>query len=249
MDRKISYYGRKKSAFSKVRLRGSVFEQSVLKEGYLVKQSSGMTKSWQSRYFELSGHYIKYYEKKEVKSDETLKGAVDLKDVHKVTSAGAKLAIVMNDGTTLNLKSPSEHATRLWVTEIEQVVTDLKDAANSADGSYAEPTWTAASWLSSLSLISILSDSLLASSKGKTKPSDVDRIRALTNDELDSAVDAAAAQFKVTLRQELAQLKKVGEVDPNKINDKFSANESCFTFNFGGMKEFHEGLEGKIGAY
>jgi hypothetical protein len=111
----------------------------------------------------LSGHYIKYYEKRETKSDETLKGAVDLKDVRKVTSAGAKIEIVMNDSTMLILKSPSEQVTRLWVTEIDQVVTDLKAAANSADGNYAEPTWTAASWLSSLSLLSILSDSLLAS--------------------------------------------------------------------------------------
>ena len=184
MDRKPSYYGRKKSAFSKARLRGSVFEQSVLKEGYLLKQSSGMTKSWQSRYFELSGHYIKYYEKKETKSDKEIKGAVDLKDVRKVTSAGEKLAIVMNDGTTLNLKSPSEQVTRLWVAEIEQVVNDLKAAANSADGSYAEPTWTAVSWLSSLSLISILSDSLLASSKSRTHPgintSEVECIKALS---------------------------------------------------------------------
>ena len=108
MNRKPLYYGRKKSAFFKARLRGSVFEQAVLKEGYLEKQSNGMTKSWQSRYFELSGHYIKYYEKRETKSDETLKGAVDLKGVRKVTSAGAKIEIVMNaDSTILILKSPS----------------------------------------------------------------------------------------------------------------------------------------------
>jgi Leucine-rich repeat (LRR) protein len=228
-------------------MRGFVFEQSVLKEGYLEKQSSGMTKSWQSRYFELSGHYIKYYEKKETKSDEALKGAVDLKDVRKVTSAGTKIAIVMNDGTTLNLKSSSEQSTGLWMTEIEQVVSDLKAAANSAHGSYAEPTWTAASWLSSLSLISILSDSLLASSKSGTQSSEIDRIKALSDNELDSAVDSAAAYFKATLRQELAQLKTVKEVNANKVNDKFLANGNCFTFAFGGMKEFHEGLEGKIG--
>ena len=52
--------------------------QSVIKEGYLEKQSSGLVKKWQSRYFELSGHYLKYYEKKEeIKSDETIKGVVD----------------------------------------------------------------------------------------------------------------------------------------------------------------------------
>ena len=127
------------------------------------------------------------------------------------------------------------------------MVNDLKAAANSADGDYAEPTWTAASWLSSLSLISILSDSLLATSKNEMQYNEVDRIKALTDIELDSAVDAAAEQFKQTLRQELGQLKKAEEVDATTLNNKFTADDSSFTFQFGGMEEFHEGLEGKIG--
>jgi hypothetical protein len=39
--RKPSFSGRKNRAFSKKSLRPSVFQQPVLKEGYLEKQSSG----------------------------------------------------------------------------------------------------------------------------------------------------------------------------------------------------------------
>jgi hypothetical protein len=67
-------------------MRASVFQQAVLKEGYLEKLSSGLMKKWLSRYFELSGHYRKYYEKKETKSDATLKGVVDLNDVIEVNA-------------------------------------------------------------------------------------------------------------------------------------------------------------------
>jgi hypothetical protein len=52
-----------------------------------------------------------------------------------------------------------------------------------------------------------------------------------------------------TLRQELAQLNRVEEVDAEKVSDKFSPGTDCFKFHYGGMKEFHEGLEGKIGAW
>jgi len=139
-DRKPSFYGRRKTgAFAKAGMRGSVFQQPVLKEGYLEKQSSGMVKKWQSRYFELSGHYLKYYEKKEGKSDETLKGAVDLQEISEVTSQSANVIIVMNDGKKLNLKSPSDQVAGLWVTEIQQVAADLKAANDGAPEGAANP--------------------------------------------------------------------------------------------------------------
>ena len=80
--------GRKNSAFSKKSLRPSVFQQPVLKGGYLEKQSSGPVKKWQSRYFEISGHYLNYYEKKEARSEQAVKGAFDL-------------TIEVNDGSTV----------------------------------------------------------------------------------------------------------------------------------------------------
>ena len=57
----------------------------MLKEGYLEKQSSGLITKWQSRYFELAGHYLKYYQDKQTKSDKVLKGTIDVHDIREVT--------------------------------------------------------------------------------------------------------------------------------------------------------------------
>ena len=108
VDRKPSFHGRKQrssSAFKADMSRQSVFKQPVLKEGYLEKQSSGLMKKWQSRYFELSGHYLKYYEKKEGKSDDTLKGAVDLKEVSTTTVQARQITLFMHDRKRVNLRA------------------------------------------------------------------------------------------------------------------------------------------------
>jgi hypothetical protein len=121
------------ATFTTAGLRGSVFQQPVLKEGYLEKRSSGLVKKWQSWYFELSGHYIKYYERKQTKSDGTLKGAVDLQEISEVAYWGAQIIIVMNDGKKLNLKSRSAQVAEVWVTEIQQVVAALSAAAQAKE--------------------------------------------------------------------------------------------------------------------
>jgi hypothetical protein len=83
------------SAFTKRpnSLRGSIFEQIIVKEGYLQKLSSGLLSKWQSRYFELSGHYLKYYKKRDIGSDDSffkkeLRGVIDLHEVQSITSEG-----------------------------------------------------------------------------------------------------------------------------------------------------------------
>eukprot|EP00935_MAST-01C_sp_MAST-1C-sp1_P000100 g100.t1 len=101
-----------------------MFQQLVLKEGYLEKESSSrLMKKWQSRYFELSGHYLKYYEKKEaIKSDETVKGAVDVHGIRQVTREGKRFSLKMADESkSVMLRSSSDEVAELWVTEIEQL--------------------------------------------------------------------------------------------------------------------------------
>ena len=69
---------------------------SLLHSGYLEKQSGGaMLKKWQSRYFELAGHYLKYYKNKETKSDDGLKGTIDVRDISEVTTEGKGGAIAI----------------------------------------------------------------------------------------------------------------------------------------------------------
>jgi serine/threonine protein kinase len=119
---KSSFHGRKS-------LRPSVCQQPVLKEGYLEKQSSGAVKKWQSRYFEISGHYLNYYEKREARSEQAVKGAFDLKHIQEVSAAATSITIEVDDGSTVKLRSASEEVAKLWVVEIKQVVESLKATA------------------------------------------------------------------------------------------------------------------------
>jgi hypothetical protein len=122
MDRKSSFYGsrRKTAAFAKSGLRGSVHGETVLKDGYLEKKASGVTKRWQSRYFELSGHYLRYYDKKDAAS-ESVKGAVDLKALLTIAAQGSHILIVVSGHQKIELKAPSPQAAETWVAQIEEV--------------------------------------------------------------------------------------------------------------------------------
>ena len=86
-----------------------MFQQSVLKEGNLEKLSSGLLKKWQSRYFELAGHYLKYYQDKQTKSDKVLKGTIDVHDIREVTVGkdGIILMTLSAGGGKIKLRHPS----------------------------------------------------------------------------------------------------------------------------------------------
>jgi MoxR-like ATPase len=119
-------------------LWATVFQQSILMEGYLEKQSSGILMKWQSRYFELSGHYLKYYQNKETKSDETLKGAVDLREINAATARNEQLTIATTDGNqAIILRAASVEVASLWATEItsaKEQKTEIEQALQQDDG-------------------------------------------------------------------------------------------------------------------
>jgi hypothetical protein len=64
---------------------------------------------------------------------------------------------------------------------------------------------------------------------------------------IDNAVAAAAVQMKAELKDAVATLQKTKEVDAHLLNEKFAADKDTFTFRYGGMEEYHGGLEGMIG--
>ena len=78
--RKGSRKSSRTSGFAKVGFRNSVFESAAtLREGYLMKKSSGPIRRWQRRYFVLQGHYLKYCVNEEEKNaQEEIKGVVDM---------------------------------------------------------------------------------------------------------------------------------------------------------------------------
>ena len=55
--------------------RASVYEDDIQHCGYLQKQTQGAIKRFQKRYFEVSGHYLRYYESEKKKE---LKGALEI---------------------------------------------------------------------------------------------------------------------------------------------------------------------------
>jgi tetratricopeptide (TPR) repeat protein len=150
--RKLSLYGRRRKTsgrISKSDLRRSVFEQVVvLKEGYLEKQSNGFLKAWQSRYFVLAGHYLKYFERKEGSSDQqasAVRGVVDLNDVRETKSSGQQITLEMQAGQRILLKAPSTHVADLWQHEIQMVAESLEslerlstNTDNEGGGDYKE---------------------------------------------------------------------------------------------------------------
>ena len=70
--------------------RASVYDtaQEALVDGYLSKKSTGARGKYTRRYFEASGHYLKYWDQR-VK-DEVPKGTIDLHHVVRIAQSGSK---------------------------------------------------------------------------------------------------------------------------------------------------------------
>ena len=91
-------------------------------QGCLLKQSAGLRKRWQERYFTVQGHYLKYYESKETKSDSTLKGTIDVLGITSVrVVGGVQIDIGTEDGNSAKLRASSEQVASLWVQAIKDV--------------------------------------------------------------------------------------------------------------------------------
>jgi hypothetical protein len=134
-ERKASFYGaRRKTSFQKTGLRGSVFGEVVMKEGYLEKKGRGVMKQWQSRYFELAGHYMSYSEKK---GDDSVKGTVDLAALETISAQGSHILIEMSSHQNIELKATSPQVAVMWVTQIQEVCDALGTQPSEArKGSY-----------------------------------------------------------------------------------------------------------------
>jgi hypothetical protein len=69
-------------------MRDSMRDSEVILEGYLAKQSTGIKKAWQTRYFELSGHYLKYYTSA---AKGEVKAVADMNELQMVESDSAEM--------------------------------------------------------------------------------------------------------------------------------------------------------------
>jgi hypothetical protein len=121
--------------------------------------------------------------------------------------------------------------------------------------SHIQPTWTAENWLKSLNILEILSKELLNAPLterekalfGEHQGSEAERIKGLRDAEVDAAVDAAAEHWKRELRQQVKELSVSQSIDAGVLNEKFAADPQSIVFEYGTMKDYHNGLEGLIG--
>jgi hypothetical protein len=106
-------------------------------------------------------------------------------------------------------------------------------------------SWNASAWVSQLGLWRTLSEVLL--SKGPPDGTEAERIKGLSEEAIDAAVDAALAPMKEQLKNSVKELSSEDQVDAKKLSEKFSADPSTFEFSYGSIEDYHGGLEQMIG--
>ena len=115
--------------------RASVYGDDIQQCGYLQKQTQGAIKRLQKRYFEVSGHYLRYYESEKKKE---LKGALDMTDCVHVKQKGCSIKVDMGD-ITVKLKAETDHEAESWVDQLSALVptgaSDDPDALSPGDES------------------------------------------------------------------------------------------------------------------
>jgi hypothetical protein len=131
-------------------LRASVFEGDILLEGPLKKLSSSkIRRTWQQRFFQVQGHYLKYFQVTSGESEATdvddVRGSIDLSALESVTSGGDGLKITVKtvEGGELQLQAPHATAGEKWLAVLESFLPGAS-AAVAAPEPAEQPEPTAA---------------------------------------------------------------------------------------------------------
>jgi len=99
--------------------------------GYLHKKGDNVVSPWQSRWFEVTGHYLKYYKSFKVagKKDYCL-AAVDLNLCEITDAAGRSFSVVPNAKAkaTMSLKASDDAAATAWVAALRRCKDDLQES-------------------------------------------------------------------------------------------------------------------------
>ena len=83
-----------------------------------------------------SGHYLKYFEKKESRESDAnrVKGTIDVRKISEMDAAkDGAIAIIMSDGGKIKLKAPSEQSAALWVVALEGARAAAAGAGSAGD--------------------------------------------------------------------------------------------------------------------
>ena len=100
-------------------IRGSVFEADIMMQGYLEKLSSGMVKRWQSRYFELAGLYLKYFERAFPRTPDNVRGVIYLDELTSCHSDAENIIhLHFSTNKPIQLRARSRENADRWAEEI-----------------------------------------------------------------------------------------------------------------------------------
>ena len=94
------------------------------------------------------------------------------------------------------------------------------------------PAWGTASWLTSLTLLQIISDELLK--EKHQNQTEAAFIKGMTKEDLLRSFEQTIPLLKNALTEGLDKLQGQADVDATLLNDKFSASKGSFTFTYGG---------------
>ena len=122
----MSASGKKgRSSRSKTNFRSSVTGDQSLWTGQLEKRSSGLIKKWQERHFELTGHYLNYFEGDDVRS------AHDLNRLARVAAPSEReLTLEFDDGASLMLRAETDAAAAELTSSLAQFLPSSADPSN-----------------------------------------------------------------------------------------------------------------------
>ena len=91
--------------------------------GYLLKKGDNVVSPWQSRWFEVTGHYLKYYKSLEVAGNKDYcLAAVDLNLCEITNPAGRSFGVVPegNTAAAMSLKAADDAAAERWVSALRE---------------------------------------------------------------------------------------------------------------------------------
>jgi hypothetical protein len=107
---------------------------------------------------------------------------------------------------TAEVKEAPQTVPAVEKTATRSTADDTGPSSSTADDT--APSWNAAQWLTSVpQVLAILSDALLGASAVDESRSDVERIKGLTDANLDLALNTSSAQIKKVLRKALGELR------------------------------------------
>ena len=112
--------------------RGSVVAAEIAVEGFLEKKAATLTgaEKYQSRYFVLAGHYLRYYADRQSAAEGKPKGMFDINamQIEPQIDADPRIFHIIFPGGTSSLRAKSEENAQMWMEHMRAAAGTNKDS-------------------------------------------------------------------------------------------------------------------------